>query len=474
MALLFWLCTFIVCAFGNGFDLKELASDNAPPAAFTKNINKMDLIEWIITIPRKVLGVKRNFITRSFMGEYKIKPKSRSAFWLPRYTIGKENQKKRMRPQYVIAYNTQSNALIAWIEGTEQDSILFDWKNINNVVPKEIMLTNQNKKVDVHSGIYNAINTKLFYTGNDNNPNNFNGFINDLQSVINNVKQAKKPIKKLYIAGHSQGGAIATLITILWQSKVDCKFVNYIKQHASKKIQNLLDNAEVITYGAPGIFGHRNNGALQIDAAYHNKILNIINAKDAAPMMLSGNKKKPREPFKENDETLFDIAQLVMHRHAQAMLDEHDNKAYYGPVGRYVVIIEKKKWFGLKRDKVMLKRLNKKTIHDLYGKHLVNGADTVMQRIKTQIGKLLSMQFYHRTENGYRSTIHAAVKRYKQMMRKQEINVWILIYFLEFISLILISCGMIGAVLGKYVTKYYTKNFAKNMSNISNIHMDFV
>ena len=410
---------------GNAFNLNELKDDKKYPIdPITKDIEFMNVLDYTVDLIERAEGIENGKITKFFnkkKGRYKKEPEPESLLFIPRMVHTKEAQQKRMRPQYILTYYAPLKSIILFIAGTFSDSKKYDFTNLINVVPKEIILRhkkNEQETVNVHGGVYNAANTAKFY----------HLLFEDLQKLINNVHEIHfkgltvddlwtKAIDKIYITGQSQGGAIATLLYVLWQGNVDCPFVNYFKSQFNgyggdkHHLKRLLDKSSVFTYGAFGIFGHEDNGSNQIDDKYHDKIINIINAKDPVPMANNGDQPKPKEPFKQNEDTWIDIAKILSgNPMTQAVMDEFDEKAYYGPVGTYIVMIQK----GIFKKDVYFKEFedDENDNNDLFEQHLIFGAETLDRLPLTQWSYCIRFHLDHRMVR-YQTNVHKGVARLK-------------------------------------------------------------
>ena len=400
---------------GNGFNLAELKSDKIPSDPITTNIETMNLIKYASNLFKRANGVRNG----KKQGEiYSIPPEPQSQFFIPRLVHTTQEQINRKKPQYIITYYAPLQSIVVFFVGTFMKSKKFDWTNAINVVPEEIELRNNNNhKIKVHGGVYTAVNTKEFYEQ----------FLPDLQLIIDNIHKThfsgltaddifKTPIKAIYFTGQSQGGSIATMLSILWQTGAACDFVDYFEDNMEEKrhIEQLMDKAQVITFGAFGIFGHGANGAEYIDNLCHDEILNLINAKDPVPMMYNGDLPAPKQGYRENDDTWIDLAEMSTHEMAQGVMDEFDEKAYYGPVGKYVVIVEKSGWFG-RGKKIYFKTLDENTKNGLYDKHLVNGAKTLSRLMFGQLRILMNFKSEHMMPQ-YRIPITEGVDRYTKKL----------------------------------------------------------
>ena len=275
-------------------------------------------------------------------------------------------------------------------------------------------------------------------------------------------KEFKTPIKRIYFSGHSQGGGIETLLTVLWQSRVKCDFFIYFWSKASKHLKQLMDNAKVVTFGAVGIFGHGNNGQNMIDYLYHDKILNTINAQDPVPMLFMGIQPKPTSELQENGESLIDWVQLALHDMAQALMDEFDEKAYYGPAGKYMVILEKKRLWWVKD--VLFKKFDKNVDAMLWHKHLVHGAHTLRSTNMNAIKSLFKTLFEHHPEE-YRKPIVKGCKKYGDKLKKGQSGFWIVVYIIELVLFLAVCCGVVAIYMGNLVWRICEYSQPKRRQN---------
>ena len=451
---------------GNGYNLKELYDTRYPLDPITTNLQELKLLEYVISLEQRGYGDRGGSLRKLLGGSLKTPPEKPSTFFIPRLTHTKQANVDRMRPQYIITYYAPLKSIIVYFIGTIRFSKAYDWANIINVVPKEIKLRRRGHrfraKIEVHGGVYNAVNTELFYKGS--RKHRIHSFVYDLQKMINNVHKYhmgpisadnafKTPIERIYFTVHSQGGAIATLLTVLWQSRVDCEFFRYFWGRASPELKRIMDNAKVITFGAPGIFGHDRNGRNVIDYIYHHKIWNVINAQDPIPMSFNGKQPKPTSILQENDDSPIDVVQFVMHKQAQAFIDEFDDKAYYGPVGKYMVIMEQTKWWFWGTKDVFFKEFNARIGGWLWDKHLVNGAHTLENSDLNVIEKLLRTLFDHSTEE-YRKPILYGVKKYGDKLKKGKSGFWIMIYSIEMVLFLVVCCAVCGLCIGHLIGKF--------------------
>ena len=126
---------------------------------------------------------------------------------IKRVTGDKKSKLRRKRPQWLTSYYAKDKTLLIWIIGTQNQ---WDWTNLMNVCHKPINLKRPtNHTIKVHHGVYNAINNVLFYAP----------LFADLHIHFTDPNQ---PINKIIFSGHSQGGAIATLMFLLWKGRVQC------------------------------------------------------------------------------------------------------------------------------------------------------------------------------------------------------------------------------------------------------------
>ena len=166
----------------NGYNLKELKSNNIPSDPITTNPSKLHLIKYTSQLFLRANGIRNGFWGKKFGANkgqmYSQKPEEKSSLFIPRLVHTPQEQIDRMRPQYIITYYPPLQSIVVFIVGTFMKSLKFDWTNAINVVPQEIKLTQQyNHPIEVHQGVYNAINTPLFYEQ----------FLSDLQLIITNV-----------------------------------------------------------------------------------------------------------------------------------------------------------------------------------------------------------------------------------------------------------------------------------------------
>ena len=95
----------------------------------------------------------------------------------------------RKRPQWITSYYAKDGTLLIWILGTRNN---WDWANLLNVCHKKIKLTSPSSHtIKVHHGVYNAINTLMFYAP----------LFADIHIHFSDPNQK---INKIVFGGHSQ------------------------------------------------------------------------------------------------------------------------------------------------------------------------------------------------------------------------------------------------------------------------------
>ena len=205
----------ICCVTSNGYNLRELLDDDAPSDPIIHDKNMLNLINYLSNLECRAYGRYTKSSILNQLGLFQSKPEKESTFFIPRVSYTKKDTQERRRPQYIITFYPPLHSIIIYLMGMDINSKEFDLTNTNNVVPKEIILTkHENKQIYVHGGIYNAVNTKLFYQGSRSK--DIKSFLLDLETMIENVHKYhyelftsdnlwQSPIKSLYFTGHSQG-----------------------------------------------------------------------------------------------------------------------------------------------------------------------------------------------------------------------------------------------------------------------------
>mmetsp|Transcript_21354 Transcript_21354/g.34185 ORF Transcript_21354/g.34185 Transcript_21354/m.34185 type:complete len:379 (+) Transcript_21354:867-2003(+) len=285
---------------------------------------------------------------------------------IKRISTSQEAQSARKRAQWVTSYNEQHKALLVWIMGTQNE---YDWKNLLNVCHQQVQLQKPSPhRINVHDGVYNAVNNVLFYAP----------LFADIHIHFSDPSQQ---IERIILGGHSQGGAIAQLMYMLWRGQVECEFVDYFKeQMASTDFQIEFDH--VYTLGPVLVVSH--SSMLYVDSIFGTEITNVINAHDPIPQMYAGNNRAPPQPLKASKK--LGTARMAINKYGQAMMDNFHRIASFGPIGKWIVFIDTE-----------LRVLCRKQNEDLFHQHLVHGACTFAQsKAKfSDIPTLLKLQKHH-------------------------------------------------------------------------------
>eukprot|EP01084_Bolivina_argentea_P182892 315667_1 len=344
---LYWLCLLYTIAYGSDYDLSELAATTVD-APITQSKGAMNAIMFAINMEQTAKTTPNGPAFRKYLCE-----ESEDKAQL-------KCQNERVKPQWIVSYDPDEEACMVYIVGTEKDSLIFDWKNGVNIVPKGLTLTAaaNTPSIEIHGGTYDAIDTPLFYKGSQSGTV-MNGLFDDIKIIMTNKK-----VTKLIFVGHSQGGAIATAMLIIWKGGHVCPFRTYFASKSAFKGQNkaitfgaLMDGATVATFGTFGIIGHSHMNT--VDGLYHESIINFIIGLDPVPMIYNGQQTKPTAPFPNKE---WGITATAVNSLAQGMLNNYDTEAYYAPVGTYYCL-----WV----DNLLIRSLVQST--PLFTSHLVNG-----------------------------------------------------------------------------------------------------
>eukprot|EP01083_Nonionella_stella_P196607 723276_1 len=255
------------------------------------------------------------------------------------------------------------------------------------------------KEIEVYSGVYDALNTALFYEG----------LLSDIQSLMDSLLKQGHKANQLIWTGHDMGGSMATLLSLLWIGDAQCDFVQYFKTHASPDIQRLMDGMKVYTFGAFSVVGHEHNEYIQsILPGKDDIITHVIDAQDPVPMVSNGQK--------SNVDDACAVKKGILLKPNE--MDHFVEKAYYGPIGRYLVTVH----HPLEGDRIAW--LNQKTKKKLFQAHLVHGAETFA--LYVEAGKKrekIAMQHHHAYSN-YQRVIaaYASLERAKRHVVEQKMK----------------------------------------------------
>eukprot|EP00485_Elphidium_margaritaceum_P004836 CAMPEP_0202687044 /NCGR_PEP_ID=MMETSP1385-20130828/2753_1 /ASSEMBLY_ACC=CAM_ASM_000861 /TAXON_ID=933848 /ORGANISM="Elphidium margaritaceum" /LENGTH=357 /DNA_ID=CAMNT_0049341757 /DNA_START=48 /DNA_END=1121 /DNA_ORIENTATION=+ len=274
----------------------------------------------------------------------------------------------RKRPQWITSYHEKDETLLVWICGTANE---WDWRNLLNICHKEIKLSKPTSTIKVHNGVYNAINNELFYTA----------LFADIHIHFQDEQQ---PIKRVYFGGHSQGGAIAQLMYMLWSGHVDCDFVNYFKEQ-TERAGIVFDIEKVYTLGAVSVVSHKS--MVYTDHLFGARILNLININDPIPRMYGGNQCEPKTPLKKSNKR--GIATVCINQYGKSILDNFHKIASFGPIGRFIILAENE-----------LHVVHRTQDHSgVFHEHLVNGAHnyfhSIAKKTKRDVFTLMRLQRHH-------------------------------------------------------------------------------
>eukprot|EP01083_Nonionella_stella_P031004 84961_1 len=457
----------------NNYNLKGLEKIEDWFSATSSNPARINMFQYIMTLEAKAKreqptgsteehpNQSRKVISRFSEDPNRNHPQTVTTFWSAHY------------PYIFVYIPAASNA--------------WDYKHQHDWQPKTVTLTHREHafNISVHSGIYHAINDEAFYKP----------LLQDILAKKQHYERSSSTM--LALSGHGFGGSIVSLLAVLWKGNADCPFVRYFRSKTrmmtearykqslksgtlktgqkpnwfhkravdalvelpdeyvkrnklNKRIRDLLNRMEVITFGAFGVLSHHDMTRLQNWDFGIRVFHNVIRATDPLPMMYNG--VQSDAPPQGEFETI-DV--------------EH---AYYAPIVDYIVIMntgDANMPYRLKPLRCLLfeTKAEENIAGALWMGHLVEGAESLKKEldkqgkdVKDELTKMIERESSY---SMYKKEIDSAVNMYAYSARfdeplgKQD-NQSVMMFIVEMLAVVFVICCVCGGLFGYFVTKHFT------------------